>query len=232
MLKKLMALMVAIPLGVGLAAGTAVADPARPILAGVVHGEGTWTYADGHFEAHTADLGLVVAVGGGSITLIRPDRVRVTMPMPDTTCVRINGYPAGPSDLHVGMRAVVFGQKSGDGSEFARVVRAGAPLIRWSEPTCGLLTGAVHGDVTLTYRDGTTRAFSVDRGSVGSVGDGELVIQRPDGSTVTTTTDDSTKVYGAGSVDELQAGQAISVVSERIGDALIARLVRAGIGAS
>ena len=135
MLKKLMALVIAVPLAIGLAAAPAVADTARPVLAGVVHGEGTWSYTDGHTEAHTADVGLVVSVDDGSITVIRRDRVRVTMPLPDTTCVRIDGYPAGLGDLAVGMRALVFGQRADDGSGYARVVRAGAPFIRWNEPT-------------------------------------------------------------------------------------------------
>ena len=90
--------------------------------------------------------------------------------------------------------------------------------------------GAVHGDVTLTYRNGTTSTFSFDRGSIGSVGEGELVIRHPDSSTVTTSTNAATKVFGAGSVDDLQPGRPITVVSELVGDALIARLVRAGVG--
>ncbi len=197
MLKKLMALVIAVPLAIGVAAAPAVADTAKPVLAGVVHGEGTFSYTDGHTETHTADVGLVVSVDDGSITVIRRDRVRVTMPLPDTTCVRIDGYPAGLGDLAVGMRALVFGQRADDGSEYARVVRAGAPFIRWNEPTCGLLMGAVHGDVTLTYRNGVTSTFSFDRGSIGSVGEGELVIRHPDSSTVTTSTNAATKVFGA-----------------------------------
>jgi len=125
------------------------------------------------------------------------------------------------------MRALVISQVAEDGST-VRVIRAGFPLVRRHQPGCGLFEGAVHGDVTLTYADGTTRSFSFDRGTIESVTDGEILMQRPDGVVVTTSTDDHTRIFGAHSLEGLAGRQAL-VISERIGDALLAKIVRARI---
>jgi len=231
-MRKLLMTVIAVPLMLGLVAGTQVAAqaaPAQPILPGAVHADGTWTYQDGHVEQHAADYGLIAEVGNGSITVVRADLVRVTVTLPDTACVRIGGIAAGIGDLRRGMRAVVFAQVADDGSSSVRVVRAGIPLVRPDQPGCGLVQGAIHGDVTVTYRDGSSRSFSIDRGQIDSVDGGEILMTRPDGTEVRASLDQDTRLRGVHSLSQLVGRNAI-VVSERIADALIARLVRAPLG--
>ncbi|MGZ5296371.1 MAG: hypothetical protein ACXWYT_05560 [Actinomycetota bacterium] len=226
-MKKLIMAVVAAPLALGLTAGPAVAEQTQRVLPGAVHADGVWTYEDGHTESHTADLGVITGLVGDTITLTRADGVTVSNALPDDACVRVSGMPATADDLHFGMRALVISQVAEDGST-VRVVRAGFPLVRRYQPGCGLFDGAIHGDVTLTYADGTVRSFSFDRGTIESVTDGEILMQRPDGVAITTSTDDHTRILGAHPLGELAGRQAL-VISERIGDALLAKIVRARI---
>ena len=225
-MRKLILAAVAIPLALGLMAGPALATEPQPILPGAVHADGTWSYQDGHTEHHTADYGLIVAVGNGSITVVRSDLVRVTLPLTDTACIRVGGFPGSIEDLRRGMRAVVFEQVADDGTQTTRVVRAGTPLVRWGQPGCGLFSGALHGDVTVTYRDGSTRSFSVDRGQVDSVDGGDILMTRPDGSQVTTSADQDTRFHGVRSLGDLVGRNAL-VISEVVAGALIAKTVLA-----
>jgi hypothetical protein len=89
-----------------------------------------------------------------------------------------------------------------------------------------LFSGAIHGDVTVTYRDGSTRTFSVDRGQVGSVDGGDILMTRPDGMQVTTGVDTDTRLHGVRSLGELVGRDAI-VGSEDVAGALIAKTILA-----
>lgn len=162
-MRKIMWSLVAIPLVLGLTAVPASATAHQPALPGAVHADGTWTFEDGRTESHTADYGVITSVGGGSITVIRPDRQQVTVALPDNTCVRVGGMPGTLDDLHPAMRAVVLSLRADDGSLSALAVRTGVPLIRSLQPTCGIFAGWVHAVVTVTYRDGSTRTFTFDR---------------------------------------------------------------------
>jgi hypothetical protein len=203
-MRKLMGSLVAIALVLGIAAAPAGATARQPVLAGAVHADGTWTYADGHTESHTADFGLITAVGGGTVTVVRADLQRVTVALPSDTCVHIGGMPGTVDDLHARMLAVVLSQRAADGSLSAMAVREGAPLFRPFQPTCGIFAGAVHADVTITYRDGSTRSFTWNRGSVTSTDGGQTVVQRADAA----------------------VAQAVAV-AKRIAGVLIAKTVRA-----
>lgn len=225
-MRKLIWSLVAIPLALGLMAAPAGATVRDPILPGGVHADGTWTYEDGHTESHAADYGVITSIGGGTLTVLRPDEQQVTVALPEDTCVRVDGMPATVGDLHPTMRAVVLSLRADDGSLSAMAVRAGAPLIRPYQPTCGVFQGAVHGEVTVTYRDGSTRSFTFDRGTVQSTAGGLIVVQHSDGGTVQATVDQDTRIFGAHSLGGLEGRQA-TMVAERIGDALIAKLVRA-----
>jgi hypothetical protein len=61
------------------------------------------------------------------------------------------------------MRAIVLSLRADDGSLSALAVRTGAPLIRPLQPTCGIFAGWAHAQVTVTYRDASTRTFTFDR---------------------------------------------------------------------
>ena len=155
--------LLSISLVLGLTAAPAMATPRQPVLPGAVHADGTWTFEDGRTESHTADYGVITSVGAGSITVTRPDHQQVAVALPDDTCVRVGGVPATVDDLHPLMRAVVLSLRADDGSLFSMAVRTGVPLIRPLQPTCGIFAGWVHAEVTVTYRDGSTRSFTFDR---------------------------------------------------------------------
>ncbi len=200
-MRKIIWSLVAIPLVLGLTAAPAGATVHQPTLSIPVHADGTWTFEDGRVESHTADLGVITSVGGGSITVIRPDRQQITVALPDDTCVRVGGVPGTVDDLHPFMRAIVLSLRADDGSLSALAVRTGVPLIRPLQPTCGIFAGWVHGVVTVTYRDGSTRTFTFDR-----------------------TPAPSTQPNGA---DALRARAGMARMSlARIAEARIARLVR------
>ncbi|MFI5054108.1 MAG: hypothetical protein ACHQDE_07080, partial [Acidimicrobiia bacterium] len=223
---KLMGSLVAITLALGIAAAPAAAATRQPVLAGAVHADGTWTYSDGHTESHSADYGLIVAIGGGMITVIRPDLQRVTVALPADTCVRIGGMLGTVDDLHTRMRAVVLSLKAPDGTLSAMAVRAGTPLLLPFQPTCGIFDRAVHGEVTITYRDGSTRTFTWDRGTVTSTDSGQVVVQHADGGTAQAAIDTDTRILGGYSLSGLVGHQAV-MVAERIAGDLIAKTVRA-----
>jgi len=106
------------------------------------------------------------------------------------------------------------------------VVRAGTPLVRWGQPGCGLFAGAIHGDVTVTYRDGGTRGFSIDRGRVSSVDGGDILMTRPDGTQVAAHVDQDTRFHGVHALGELVGRNAI-VISQDVAGALVAKTVLA-----
>jgi hypothetical protein len=58
------------------------------------------------------------------------------------------------------------------------------------------LMGAVHADVKFTKADGTTDAFSFDRGSVTAASDTSVTIKRADGPSVTKSIATDTKLRG------------------------------------
>ena len=199
--------------GPALAAGSASAPDARrqgppPLLIGAVHADGTWTFLGGAQRMFAADFGRITAAGSGSITLHRADGQDVIAPAPDGTCIRQNGQSASLSDLTVGEPALMV-QESGS----TVVIRAGRPFGEG----CGLLLGAVHGDVTMTYVGGRTRQLADDRGRVTSVGGGSLSLLRRDGQTVTVTYDGTTRVIDdcrPGTIADVKVGGAAAVISE------------------
>ena len=184
-MKKLIMAVVAAPLALGLVASPAVAEEPQPVLPGAVHADGVWTYEDGHTETHTADLGVITAPVGDTITSPAPTGSRCRTRSPTTSASGSPGCRRPSRICTSGCGRSSSSQVADDGTTI-RVVRAGFPLVRRDQPGCGLFEGAVHGDVTLTYVDGTTRSFSFDRGEIESVTDGEILMQRPDGVAVTT----------------------------------------------
>jgi hypothetical protein len=219
-MKKLIMAAVAVPLALGLAAGPAIADPGTSVPR-VVHADGAWTYKDGHTETHSSDVGVIIRPVDGAITLLRADGATVSNALPSDACVRVSGMPATVADLHFGMRALVISQVTADGTSI-RVVRAGFPLVRLDQPGCGLFEGAVHGDVTFTFADGTTRAFSFGRRAIAAATDGEVSMQGLSDAAIAAST---TRIVVRHHLTERAARRAL-VVSERIGDALRGKLSR------
>ncbi|MBI4261048.1 MAG: hypothetical protein HY658_10820 [Actinobacteria bacterium] len=204
----------------------APASAAPGILAGAVHGEGTWSYVDGSSRTFVADFGRITLADGDGINLFRADQVLVRVAHDDDTCVRLHGLPATTEDLRVGMRAVTFSEEGDGGAPAAAAIRAGRPLVRWDRPGCGLLRGAVHGDTSVTYVDGAKREFDWDRGRIIEITDSTITTVRRDGAWVTVSWDEDTRHRGHQGIEDLEVGDRIQVVSEEMGDgSLLARVI-------
>ena len=88
--------------------------------------------------------------------------------------------------------------------------------------------GPVHVESTFSYVDGTARSFVTDLGLVRSVEGGTVVLERPDGETVSVPTDGDTCVVvdGAlGSLDDVEPGMRAVIHAE----GGTAEVVRAGL---
>lgn len=88
--------------------------------------------------------------------------------------------------------------------------------------------GPVHVESTFAYLDGTTRAFATDLGVVASVEGGAIVLERPDGRTVSVPTDAETCVVVDGApsaLEEVEPGMRAVVHAE----GGTAEVVRAGL---
>lgn len=189
-----------------------VGGPERArLLAGAYHVEATWKLMDGGTRATIADRGRLTAVGDGTVTIARLDGETVTAPLSEATCIRKDGQPAQPSELRVGARTVLV---QADGSALA--VKSGRP-VHGEREGCGLLRGAVHGDLAVAYLNGTTRTFAYDAGRIDSIEGGTISLTRRDGESVSLSYDDRTVVRENGtqeSVGDLKAGEVAMFFSE------------------
>ena len=77
----------------------------------------------------------------------------------------------------------------------------------------GVLKGAIHGDLLVRSKDGSTRTVTCDRGKVTSVSGTAVTIERPDGVSVSKDITDQT-VFNGTPRDKLQSGTPVIVVSE------------------
>ena len=77
----------------------------------------------------------------------------------------------------------------------------------------GVMKGAIHGDLLVRDRDGSTRTVTFDRGKVTSVSASAITIERPDGVSVTKDVTDQT-VFKGTPREQLAAGAPVIVVSE------------------
>ena len=178
----------------------AVAGPGKgKSLVRGVHTEVSLIKADGTTNSFVADRGQVTAESDTSVTLKRKDGPSVTLGLNADTKVR--------GDIQVDKGAVVF---SRGGTAFAVLAPRGAqaaPLTlrerieslrgRLAELKAkkGLM-GAVHADVKLIKADGTSNAFSFDRGQVTAASDTSVTVKRADGPSVTKSISADTKLRG------------------------------------
>jgi hypothetical protein len=187
----------------------------------IVHAEGTMTYLDGSTRQFTADAGEVSGTSGEAITLKQADGKTITATVGSAACVRNNGQPATLADLTSGERALVV-QENGAvvavraGTRPSENAQAAAPTDR-PDPKCLLRLGVTHGDLTLRFADGTTKAVQLDRGMVTTVDGGSISILRRDGTTVTATVDDATTVRldcDPAAIGDVKVGQVAAVFSD------------------
>lgn len=179
----------------------AVAGPGKgKSLVRGVHTEVSLIKADGTTNSFVVDRGQVTAESAASVTLKRKDGVSVTLGLNADTKVR--------GDIQVEKGAVVF---SRGGTAFAvlapRAAKA-ASLRLGNGNGLGLgqrlarlkakkgLMGAVHADVKLIKADGSSNAFSFDRGEVTAASDTSVTVKRADGPSVTKSISADTKLRG------------------------------------
>jgi hypothetical protein len=163
-----------------------------------VHTEVSLIKADGSKDAFVVDRGQVTAESESAVTLKRKDGKSVTLKLSADTKVR--------GDIQVDKGAAVF---SRGGTAFAalapRAAKA-APLrlgdgqgirarIAKAKQGKGLM-GAVHADVKLIKADGSSAAFSFDRGEVTAASDTSVTVKRADGPSVTKSISADTKLRG------------------------------------
>ena len=179
----------------------AVAGPGKgKSLVRGVHTEVSLIKADGTTNSFVVDRGQVTAESAASVTLKRKDGVSVTLGLNADTKVR--------GDIQVEKGAVVF---SRGGTAFAvlapRAAKA-APFRFGDGNGKGLaerlarlkakkgLMGAVHADVKVIKADGSSNAFSFDRGEVTAASSTSVTVKRADGPSVTKSISADTKLRG------------------------------------
>ena len=92
----------------------------------------------------------------------------------------------------------------------------------------GPFAGTVHAVGTLTYKDGTAKTWTWDRGRITALSSSSLTLTRRDKQQVSFTITDATLVRNDGGsykLDDVKVGQAATVVSQS-GNALIIRNIR------
>jgi len=182
-------------------------------LAGALHADMVWTLRDGSTKKTSADVGRVASIGNGSITIQRADGKSVTAAVGAATCIRNDGRPATLGDLKAGERAVIL-----QGAEGTLAIRArdrnGTTTTPASANTpregCHLFRGVVHGEITVLYRDGSSRHWTYDRGQITSITGAQISFKRADGASVTLRYDAATIVREKGqpeSVKDLKVGE-------------------------
>lgn len=201
----------------------AVAGPGKKAksLARGVHAEISLIKADGTKDAFVVDRGQVTAASDKSVTLERKDGKSVTLGLnADTKVV---------GQIQADKGAVVF---SRGGTAFAVIApraEKGAPLRfggndlgqALAKVRAARLSGvmlAVHADVKAIKADGSTVAFSFDRGQVTAASDKSVTLKRADGPSVTKTISSDTKLRGKLAVN----GRAIVVSNGSAAIAILA----------
>lgn len=216
-MKKLLQLLVAIPLTLGVAAAPALAegtgDASPAALARPVHADATFSYVEGEPATFLVDAGDITAIDGGTLVLTRADGVEVTATLADDACVYDAGVPATSDALSVGADALIISSRAEDGSLTALVARTGTPLFRWDEPGCGLFRGAYHGDLTVTFADGHTRDLDWDRGIITGIAPHAIRVRARVGEPVVAATGMRTRVFGAPSYRALRLGDPVWMLS-------------------
>jgi hypothetical protein len=77
----------------------------------------------------------------------------------------------------------------------------------------GVLKGAIHGDLLVRSKDGSTRTVTFDRGKVTAITGSSITIERPDGVSVSKDLTDQT-VFNGTPREQLASGTPVIVVSE------------------
>jgi len=94
-----------------------------------------------------------------------------------------------------------------------KAAATGAPAPEASGGKGGVLKGAIHGDLLVRDKDGSTHNVTFDRGKVGAISESSITVERPDGVAVTKDITAQTAFNGTPR-DKLTSGMPVIVVSE------------------
>jgi len=95
----------------------------------------------------------------------------------------------------------------------AKAAATGAPAPAAAGGKAGILKGAIHGDLLVRSKDGSTHTVTFDRGKVSAISSSSITVQRPDGVSVTDDLNDQT-VFNGIPRDQLQTGTQAIVVAD------------------
>src|SRR5579884_689058 len=94
-----------------------------------------------------------------------------------------------------------------------KAAATGAPAPAAAGGRAAILKGAIHGDLLVRGKDGSTHTVTFDRGKVTSVSTSSITIQRPDGVSVTDDVNAQT-VFNGLPEDQLSTGTPAIVVAD------------------
>jgi hypothetical protein len=203
-MNKLIALALA-TLTVAAVTGAASADTGKRAgpFAGAIHADITALLKDGSSASAKLDRGTVRAVDSSSLTLERfVDKQSLTFALNAETW-----YPRGQAKV---------GDKLGVVSQNGTALRVNVwnKLDPQTTDRVGPFRTAVHADISLLLKDGSTKSETMDRGKVTAISSSSLTIARPDGQSVTFSIDDKTVAREKGqdeSLDNVKAGDRLMV---------------------
>jgi hypothetical protein len=177
-----------------------------------MHSVATFTYLNAEPRTFMRDHGVLSAIDQTAISVTRADGVVVTLATSDETCVHVDGLPAELWNLVLGQDVVAVSDETG---AQALSIRAGHPKVRRDRSGCGLLRGAVHGDIVDTWTDASTHERSWNRGLITALTPHRIRIFRPDGVSVLSHRTRLTRVVGSANYWRLRLGMHVTVVSAK-----------------
>lgn len=152
---------------------------------------------------------------GGAITILAVAGIGFAAASGGPGAPAANVAAADPSNRPAASPRIKNGNAGArDGAPGLRLLKAGRRLV--------------HGEVTVTDRDGKLVTLQFDHGTVQSIGGGSLTILEAGGGTVTVSTSDVTKVHlgrEAGDLGDVKVGAEIFVQSRIDGGTTLAKRI-------
>src|SRR5437868_4542684 len=162
------------------AVSVASADNGKKVgpLNGAIHADIAVLFVDGSTKDYALDRGTVTAADESSLTLQRPDGQSFTFSLSSDTW-----YPHGKPKVDDKLGVLSY-----NGAALrVNVWRKGNDDINaQAQDHVRAFAKAVHGDITLLMKDGTTKSETADRGRVAALdaNAGTMTIDRPDKQSV------------------------------------------------
>jgi len=159
----------------------------RPFY-GAIHADINVLFVDGSTKDYNLDRGKVTAVDSSSLTIQRPDGQSITSTLSSDTWFP-HGLPQVGDKLGVlsyngaALRVNVWLKQSDIAAQAQDHVRAFAK--------------AVHADITLLMKDGSSKSMTADRGKIAALdaNAGTMSVDRPDKQTVSFSVSKDTEVW-------------------------------------